>query len=295
MSPPLIGVIGTGRVGSALAAALVAAGYPVGPVCGRGGESATRLAARLPGATAVASAQAVADAAGLVLIATPDRAIQPAAEGIRWRPGMAVVHTSGGTPVSALSAAACAGALIGGWHPLKSFAGGEADADLRGITFAVEAQGHLREWLHALTEALGGRALDLNAADRARYHASAALASNALVALLADAASLWTDFGWSRADALRALLPLVRGTVANLDALGLPRALTGPVERGDIDTVRAHLDALADGPPAITETYRQLSRRALDLAVEKGGITGEDTSSRLAGMLDGRTCGVVVE
>ena len=293
MSLPLVGIVGTGRVGSALATALVAAGCPVGPVCSRG-ESAARLAARLPGVTAVACAQAVADAASLVLIATPDRAIQPVAEAVRWRPGAAVVHTSGGAPVSVLRAAARAGALIGGWHPLKSFAGGEADIDLRGITFAVEADGQLRDRLHALTEALGGRVVDLNAADRARYHASAVLASNALVALLADAASLWTNFGWSRADALQSLLPLVRGTVANLDALGLPRALTGPIERGDVDTVRAHLDALVDDPPAMTETYRQLSRRALALAMEKGGITGEDASA-LAALLDGRTCGVVVE
>jgi predicted short-subunit dehydrogenase-like oxidoreductase (DUF2520 family) len=293
MSEPLIGVVGAGRAGSALATALAAAGYHVGPVSGRDGERAARLAAGLPDAVAVATAQDVADRADLTIVATPDRAIADIAAAVRWRAGMAVVHTSGGTPVAVLLPAQRDGAAIGGWHPLKSFAGAASDADLRGVTFAVEAEGGLRAHLHAMTAAVGGRALDLRAADRARYHASAALASNALVALLADAASLWTAFGWSRAEALAALLPLVRGTVENLATLGLPQALTGPVERGDVATVRAHLTALAADAPAVTDTYRLLSRRALALAMEKGGI-GEEETRALTALLTGCLTGVTM-
>jgi predicted short-subunit dehydrogenase-like oxidoreductase (DUF2520 family) len=94
-----------------------------------------------------------------------------------------------------------------------------------------------------------------------------------------------------RAAALAALLPLVRGTVQNLDALGIPAALTGPVERGDRETVAAHLAALASAPDA-NETYRTLSRRAVALAEEKGGIS-KDEGEALRALLRDEVCGAV--
>lgn len=272
----LIGVIGVGRAGGALAVGLAAAGFPVGPLWSRERRRAEERAAAIAGAYAVESPQAVADGARFVVIATPDRSIADVAEAIRWRPGTDAVHISGGTPVTALVAAARAGCLTGGWHPLKSFAGVAGDVDFAGITFAVEAEGGLRRRLVGMTAALGGRALALEAADRTRYHASAALASNALVALLAEAAGLWQGLGCSRGEALAALLPLVEGTIANLRAVGLPAALTGPVERGDANTVAAHLAALEGIDAGAAAIYRVLSRAALDLAVEKGGLTDPD-------------------
>ena len=294
MSDVVIGVIGTGRVGSALARALAAAAYRVGPLWSRRPERATACATAVPGAWAAASPQAVADDAQLVIVATPDRVIGDVAVAVHWRPATAVVHTSGGTPVAALSPAATAGCATGGWHPLKSFAGGTGDTDFHHITFAIEAEADLRARLYALTAALGGSALDLRSQDRPLYHASAALASNALVALLAQAAALWARFGRSREDGLTALLPLVRGTVENLSALGLPHALTGPVERGDVPTVAQHLAALAQAGDGALASYRALSEAALDLAAEKGRTTEQELTA-LRALLADRSNGVALE
>jgi predicted short-subunit dehydrogenase-like oxidoreductase (DUF2520 family) len=278
-------------VGSALARALSAAGYAVGPVWSRTPERAAWLANYLPDASVVETPSGVAKGAALVIAAVPDRAIAETVGLARWCAGTAVVHTSGGTPVAALAPAYGQGAATGGWHPLKSFAGGPDDADLRGIAFAVEAEDELRDTLHEMTAALGGTAFDLPAGARARYHASAALASNGLVALLAEAAGLWRSFGVDRAAALTALLPLVWGTVQNLESLGLPVALTGPVERGDRETVAAHLAALGS-VPAAEQAYRTLSARAVKLAEEKGGISGEEGNA-LRALLGVEGCGAV--
>jgi predicted short-subunit dehydrogenase-like oxidoreductase (DUF2520 family) len=273
-----IGIAGTGRVGGALARALSVAGYAVGPLWSRCPARAQAVAAELLGASAVPCVQAVAETAELVVIAVPDRAIASVVGSVGWRTDHKVVHTSGGTDLGALADAEAAGAVVGAWHPLKSFAGGADDSDLAGITFAVEAGPELGEVLGSLTRAIGGTPLHLAAADRARYHASAVMASNALVALLGEAASLWSAFGWTRQQALAALVPLARGAVDNVKALGLPAALTGPVERGDRATVARHLATLVDAPAPVSDVYRVLSRSALDLAVEKGGLTAEQVT-----------------
>lgn len=279
-----IGVIGVGRAGGATARALAAAGFRVGPLWSRNPDHAASIAATIPDAWTADSPRAVAGAAALVLIAVPDRAIAEVVDGIVWPPETAVAHLSGGSPLSVLDGAARAGCLVGGWHPLKSFAGVPTDADLNGVTVAVEAPEPLRTTLHELARAVGARPFDLPPEARIRYHASAALASNALVALLAQAAALWQTWGATRAEGLAALLPLVRGTVANLGSAGLPAALTGPVERGDVSTVCRHLGAL-DTAPATAGIYKVLSAAALALAEEKGGISRENATA-LRALLD---------
>lgn len=272
MSQQVIGIVGTGRVGGAIAVALSRAGVRVGPLWSRACARAQVVASRVDGAWAVSAAMDVAAASDLTIIAVPDREIAPTCATIRWRRGAIVVHTSGGTSLTALLSASEAGAHTGGWHPLKSFAGTPRDADLAGVTFAIEAESPVRETLLSLTDAVGAVPIFLQPGHRARYHAAAALASNGLVALVAEAAGMWGAFGVDRAEALTALLPLVEGTVANLRAVGLPGALTGPVERGDVETVHAHLAAMDMRDSA---AYRALGRTAVRLAGEKGGLTDE--------------------
>lgn len=279
-----IGVIGTGRAGGATARALAAVGFRVGPLWSRSAVHSASVASTLSDAWTADTPQAVAESAELVLVAVPDRAIAQVVGAIAWRPDIAVVHLSGGSPLSVLDGAARAGCPVGGWHPLKSFAGVPTDADLNGVTVAVEAPEPLRTTLHGLARAAGARPFDLPPEARIRYHASAALASNALVALLAQAAALWQDWGATRTEGLAALLPLVRGTVANLGSAGLPAALTGPVERGDVSTVCRHLGAL-DTAPVTAGIYRVLSAAALILAEEKGGISRENATA-LRALLD---------
>src|SRR5262245_9483157 len=137
-----IGFVGAGRAGTALARALAAVGWPVVAIASRTPASAARLAAQLPVAQAVSNAQAVADAAELVFLTVPDSAIGPVAASVGWRPHHAVVHTSGVDTLAPLATARGAGALVGGLHPLQTFAATPSPdrlAPFAGITCALDA------------------------------------------------------------------------------------------------------------------------------------------------------------
>jgi predicted short-subunit dehydrogenase-like oxidoreductase (DUF2520 family) len=270
---PRIGFIGAGRTGTALAVALAEAGYEVVAVASRSPASAQALARRLSGARAVESAQEVVNAADLVFLTVPDDQIRDVSAKLRWRAGVAAVHTSGVETREALSVAASQGAETASLHPLQTLADLEHGAEkLRGSVVAVEADGALRERLLALVEALGATPVELRAEDKALYHASAVLVSNYVVTLAKLATDLWLRFGWERPAALQALLPLLRGTVANLETVGLPAALTGPVTRGDVATVRRHIEALSEAAPDLLATYRALGLQTIAVALAKGGL-----------------------
>jgi predicted short-subunit dehydrogenase-like oxidoreductase (DUF2520 family) len=285
---PRVGFVGAGRTGRALATALAAAGYAVNAVTSRSGGPADALAAALEGCRAVPTPQEVADACDLVLITTPDGAIREVAESVAWRPGQAAVHVSGCETRATLAAAAARGAATGSLHPLQTFTAHGAPPDLRGVVFAVEAEGELRETLLAMVGRLGGAALELRAEEKALYHAAAVFASNYAVTLVKLATDLWLRFGWERPAALRALLPLLKGTVANLEEAGLPVALTGPIARGDIETVGRHLEALAEAAPELLPAYRELGRQTLPLALRAGGLA-EERAAALRALLDGES------
>jgi predicted short-subunit dehydrogenase-like oxidoreductase (DUF2520 family) len=142
-----------------------------------------------------------------------------------------------------------------------------------GIVYAVEADGELRDLLLQVVSDLGGRAVELRPQDRALYHASAVLVSNFNVTLMKLASDLWLRFGWERRDAVRALLPLLEGTVENIEALGVPAALTGPIVRGDATTVERHLDALDAAAPELADIYRALSEQTILVALAKGSLS----------------------
>jgi predicted short-subunit dehydrogenase-like oxidoreductase (DUF2520 family) len=282
---PRVGFVGTGKVGSALAAALHAAGYNVSAVASRRFASADALAARVPGCTAYETPQAVVEDCDLVFLTVPDAAIEPVAASLRWRRGAAAVHTSGIATRAALAGAARQGAATASLHPLQTFAG--AAVELSGCCFAVEAEAGLRVTLLSLVESLGGRVVELRAEDKALYHAAAVLGSNYVVTLLALATDLWLRLGVERAEGLRALLPLLKGAVANLESAGLPGALTGPIARGDAATVELHLRALAQSAPEAVEVYRALGLQTLPLALAQGTVD-EMSITRIRELLESR-------
>lgn len=277
MAPSVrLGFVGAGSVGRTLAAGLAERGYRVVAVCSRGGASAGALAARLPGCLAVETAQEVADLAELVFLAVPDDAIAAVAAGVRWRQGRGVVHCSGAAGREVLASAAGGGARTGVFHPLQTFASGEGHAErLAGVAFCIEAEGELEAELEAMARALGGWPLRLPPGVKALYHASAVVASNYLVTLVERASALWEPMGLSRETALQALLPLVRGTLANLERVGLPGALTGPIARGDVGTVRRHLAALEAAAPELLPLYRTLGLETVPLARARGTLAEE--------------------
>jgi len=266
-SRPRLGFIGAGVTGSAFARCLAGAGYPVVAVASRTAASAERLAERLKGCRAVADPQAVADVADLVFITTPDDAIVEVAAQARWRPGVWVVHVSGAKSLDVLEPARRAGAAVGSIHPLQTFADAEhAVASMPGSTFALEGEGPLLACLRAMALALGGRAIELRPQDKALYHVAAVLVSNYVVTLVDMATKLWQQFGVEQDSARESLLPLLQGTVNNLRRLGLPDALTGPIARGDLGTVRRHLEALEASAPDLLLAYRELGLRTIPVA-----------------------------
>jgi len=271
-----VGVIGAGVLGGALARLLAARGYPVVAVSSRRIERAQALAQAV-GAEAVRLPHEVAARTDLVLLTIPDDQIAPVvAEVARvggWRAGQAVVHTSGSLDRSVLRLAAERGAWIGGLHPLQSAADPEeAVRALPGSYFGVEAEEPLLGLLETLVSRLGGKLLRVPGEAKDLYHLAAALASNGIVALFALAADLFDRAGIPSAESSQALLPLLRGTLENLERLGLPRALTGPISRGDHGTLLRHLDSLGREAPELIALYCLLGRRMVALARAKGSL-----------------------
>ncbi|MDI6858001.1 MAG: DUF2520 domain-containing protein [Dehalococcoidia bacterium] len=268
-----IGFIGAGVVGTALARALNQAGYTVVAAASRRFESAQRLAESVPGCAPYPELQAAADASDLVFVTTRDDAVEAVARSVRWRRGQMVVYTSGATTVSTLAAAKEAGAQTAGFHPLQTFANAEqALANLPGTTFVLEGEGEVMALLEKMAEDLGGRHLTLRSEDKVLYHAAAVVTSNYTVTLMQMAADLWRAFGVETDVAVQALLPLLKGTVRNIEAVGLPRCLTGPVARGDIGTIRAHLQAMEERAPELLPAYRELALRAIPIGIAKGTL-----------------------
>jgi predicted short-subunit dehydrogenase-like oxidoreductase (DUF2520 family) len=271
---PSFGFIGAGHVARSLAPAIASAGYEVAAVASRTPQSAEKLARLLPRAIA-SSPQGAVDAADLVIITTPDDDIAALAAGLHWDASKAVVHTSGALSSEALFEAAGQGAQTGGIHPLQTFAG-DSPRSLVGVTFAIEAEPPLREVLRQIVAAIGGIAMDITAAAKPLYHAAAVMISNYTVTLTDLATQLWSGLDVDRETALRALLPLLEGTVANLKGEGLPAALTGPVARGDLSTIQANLSAISRAAPHISAIYSSLGLATIPIALEKGGLTEEE-------------------
>lgn len=263
-----VGIVGPGRLGSALARALIACGYRVDKVAGRSGAREAAVAAST-GASAVAVAEVVATC-DLVILAVPDAAIEGVAGAGAWRPGQSVVHCGGAASLEVLETARERGALVGCLHPLQSFSGDDPPERFHGITMGIEAAEPLGGWLEGIARDLGGRVLRLEGVDRARYHAAAVLASNDVVALMSAAARTWEAAGLPIDTAREALAPLLLGAARNIESRPLADALTGPVARGDVATVRRHLEALALHPD-LRALYSALARELLGLPLALDG------------------------
>ena len=271
---PSIGFIGAGSLATNLTLALSAAGWNVRAIASRSPASAQRLADLIPSCRAEADPQSVVDRCHLVFLTVPDDAISRVASSLTWTPGRAVVHCCGAATSDILSPAAIAGALCGSFHPLQTFIPSMpanedpstyALARMQGITFAVEGSGWLLQTLETMASDLGGNAIHVRPTDRPLYHASAVMSCGALVALLHSAASLWKEMGVDNETAFRSLLPLARATLENAANLGPEAAATGPVVRGDIDTVRSHLEALRTTAPGALRLYVELTRAMITL------------------------------
>lgn len=270
---PTIGFIGAGTTGTALAVRLAQNGYQVVAVSSRSLTSAEKLAGRINGCKVYNEAQEVANTVQLVFVTTPDDTITKIAAGVQWHREQSAVHCSGAHSVDILEPAKQQSANVGCFHPLQTFASvDQAIENIPGSTFAIEAEGLLLTILKDMATNLEGDWVVLKAGDKVLYHAAAVFACNYLVTLVKLATDLWQTFGVSPAQATKALMPLLRGTLSNIGNVGLPNCLTGPIARGDLGTIEKHLDALEKQIPALFKMYKELGLQTIPIALAKGKI-----------------------
>ncbi|MCW2594247.1 MAG: putative oxidoreductase, contains short-chain dehydrogenase and domain [Jatrophihabitans sp.] len=280
-----VGVVGVGRVGSALGAALARAGHEVVAASGVSTESLRRAERMLPGVPIMAPDDTVA-AADFVLLAVPDDVLRPLVSGLAdtdtWRPGQLVAHTSGAQGIGVLDPAAARGVLALALHPVMTFTGRAEDLDrLEGATFGVTALDELRPVAESLVVEMGGEPVWVPERARPLYHASLTIASNHLVTLVNDSLALLDDAGV--AEPARLVAPLLSASLDNVLRLG-DAALTGPVSRGDVATVSTHVRTLAHDAPDVLPSYLAMARRTAERAQAAGRLTAAQATAVLAAL-----------
>ena len=273
---PTIGFIGAGTTGTALAVRLAQQDYQIVAVSSKSLASSEKLAGRVSGCKSFTTSQEVADTSQIVFITTPDDIIQKAVAEINWHNWQNVVHCSGAHSVDILETAKQNGASTGCFHPLQTFASIEqAIKNIPGSTFAIEAEEPLFTLLKDMAIALKGDWVTLKPGDKVLYHAAAVFACNYLVTLVKLSTDMWKTFGVEPAQATKALMPLLQGTLSNIENVGLPNCLTGPIARGDVGTIIKHLTALKEDAPSLLETYKDLGTQTIPIALAKGKINAE--------------------
>ncbi|HLX35967.1 MAG TPA: DUF2520 domain-containing protein [Candidatus Limnocylindrales bacterium] len=285
---PLTGIVGAGAVGTALGGALSRAGWPVAAVASRDAGRRDRFRTFVPGARAYAEANALLDDVELVILAVPDDVIPGLAGELHLYSGQAMVHTSGALGAEVLEPAMAAGTQVGAFHPLVAFADTErAIAAFNGAMVAIEGDDQLAELLAEMAEAIGATAVRLTPGSKAAYHAAAVLSAGGFVALLDAIAELGRVAGLDEAGSLAIYGGLIEQTLGNARALGISRALTGPVTRGDVGTLRRHLAAMAEHAPDALALYAAAAEREIALAADRGSITPE-VAAAMRDVLAGR-------
>jgi predicted short-subunit dehydrogenase-like oxidoreductase (DUF2520 family) len=286
-----IGIVGAGRVGVALGAALMRVGHRVVAVSGVSDASRRRAEQFLPGVPLRPVPEVVADV-DLALLTVPDdvlpRLVSGLAETGGWQPGRLVAHTSGAHGLGVLAPATRAGALPMALHPAMTFVGRPEDIDkIDGVAFGVTAPEPVLPVAEALVLEIGGEPIPVADQFRPLYHAALTTGANHLVTLVTEAADLLRRAGVEHPE--RLLGPLLGAALDNGLRLG-DAGLTGPVSRGDAETVRAHLDTLAAHAPETLAGYVAMARRTADRAIASGRLAPED-AERLLDVLAARSNG----
>jgi predicted short-subunit dehydrogenase-like oxidoreductase (DUF2520 family) len=284
-----VGVVSAGRVGAVLGAALATAGHTVVAASGVSRESVLRAAELLPDVPLLPPDQ-VAARADLVLIAIPDDVLAGTVRGLAavgaLRSGQIVVHTSGAHGIDVLGPAAELGALPLALHPAMTFTGRPEDLQrIPACSFAVTADpADEVAWSvgEALVVEMGAEPVRLPQSARPLYHAALAHSANHLVTLVAEGADLLRAAGIEPAE--RLLGPLLSAALDNALRHG-DRALTGPVARGDLGTLRVHLRVLAEAEPAALPAYRALARRTAERA-EAAGLLSAARGAEVAAVIE---------
>jgi predicted short-subunit dehydrogenase-like oxidoreductase (DUF2520 family) len=285
MATKTVAIIGAGRVGSSVGFLLNRAGYTIAAVAARTEESAEKAQAFIGSGIALTDPVQAAMRADVVFITTPDGVIQTVcntiARGGGLREGALVVHTSGAHTRELLDSAREAAAYRAVIHPLQSIPSKELGIkNIPGSYFRIEADSEAVQDSRDLVKSLGGIELDMpgwspDKSSPALYHAGAVAVSNFFVALVDFGLRFYQSLGADKKEALKAVLPLIKGTLANIESVGIPDALTGPIARGDVETVRDHMSAMRKRAPELLGLYRELAKQTIIIAQQRRALSPE--------------------
>jgi len=282
LAPLRVGVIGAGRVGAVLGAALATSGHQVVAASAVSTASRDRVARLLPTARLLAADEVILRA-DLILLAVPDDILTDLVHGLAesgsFRPGQIVVHTSGAHGLAVLAPAVERGVLPLALHPVMTFAGRPEDVQrLAGAPFGVTANEEHRAVAETLVLEMGGEPVWVDESARTLYHAALVVGSNHLITLVAEAQDLLRTAGVE--DPARLLAPLLGAALDNSLRYG-DKALTGPVSRGDIGTVRRHLRTLVEHAPSSVASYVAMARRTAQRALAVGRLKRHEAAPLL--------------
>ncbi len=273
MKDKRISVIGCGRAGSKLGFQLARSGYRIEALYDIKAGQASKLGEMAGCGRICRNAAEAASFGDIIFIATPDSIIEKICHEIAsageegFRKNSIVFHLSGSLESSILSDASGKGAFTASFHPLQSLAGDDTEINpFKGILVAVEGCREAVEAAEKIASDLGAEPYEIHGNSKMLYHASAVIASNYLVSLMKVASEVMAASGIPEEKAFEFLLPLVKGTVLNMEIMGVEKALTGPVARGDAETVAAHIAAIEQKIPELEKIYIELGRTAVRIA-----------------------------
>ncbi len=267
---PSFAIVGCGRVGKALGKHLQAEGYRLAGISTQHMESAGEAARAVGTENFTVYSWEITRNADIVFITTPDGVIADVCAQIAqhngFKNGAVVLHCSGAHPSTILSSAQGSGATVGSMHPLQSFSAEAAGNTFKGIVISVEGDPKAVSTAHQIASDLGADCLTIKTDNKVLYHAAAVVACNYLVTLQDAAFKLMEEAGISKKDVFSVLYPLISGTLSNIEKVGTVKALTGPIARGDTETITRHINGIREKRPEILNLYMTLGLYTIGLA-----------------------------
>lgn len=283
-------VVGCGKLGTTLSKFLSEAGYTPAGFASKSLKSASNAAEAAGSEVFGTVPWEITKQADIVFLTTPDGLIEETCVQISknngFKKGSIVLHCSGAHPSTILSSAKECNARTGSLHPLQSFAAPVLKGNpFQNIIMAVEGEEAAVDIGKAIAEKLGARCMTIKTEAKTLYHASAVVASNYLVALFDLAFKLIGKAGIADQDAFDVLNPLVQGTLSNVEKVGTANALTGPISRGDTETVERHLKEINTQLPELINLYKTLGLHTIGIA-QASGTLQETSAKKLAKLLE---------
>ena len=266
-----VGFIGAGKVGTSLAIALHKAGYNVIGSNSKSISSANNLSSAIPNCKTYSNIKDIASNCEVLFITTPDDSIESTANSFEPNSSNNLIHCSGAKTIDVFNVAIAKNIPVGSFHPMQAFSSIENGIkSIPGTTFGIEGVGEIRDYLSQAALQLKGVPVFIQSKHKALYHLSGVMLGNLLASLAAISANLWDQMDIDMDTALEALTPMIIQVAINLQSSGVPKGIAGPYVRGDVGTIKSHLEALVEYSPSLLPLYCELALAGLPYAQMNG-------------------------